>query len=101
MTERFTIDNSMWVETGKYRVLDNGKLTTGRFHTYGQAQEWIDAQLLKIARASMPQTGMRGRSRAGLISCSNYSGQNEARISMGFALDPITREPSFMEPSRG
>lgn len=49
------------------RVRDNGELLPARFHTIGQAIDWINHKLDKIAKANPPQTGMRGRARAHLL----------------------------------
>lgn len=75
INDRFTISTDEWVATGKIRVLDNGVLTPGRFHTVEQAQSWIEHKLNppqpeleeRVRRILRLNSYMPGRARSYLI----------------------------------
>jgi hypothetical protein len=66
----------------RFVVVDaSGRQTRGRFHTKAAAQDWVDEQARKALLAIItPQTSMRGRARAFLLTSSDYAGENERRI---------------------
>jgi hypothetical protein len=75
MNVRFSIQ---YLDT-KFRVMDGEKMLKGRFHTEAQAQEWIDGELLRLAKIGVPQTSMRGRATAHLLKSRDYAGDQERK----------------------
>lgn len=66
-----------------YRVFERATdlPTRGRFHSMGEADEWIDQQHVKyILRLIHPSSGIPSRARSHLIRESDYAGSHERML---------------------
>lgn len=71
-TTRFSPQQSSVV---RFKVFDTltGTYTRGTFHTQEAAEQWVKNH----TREFVPQTQMRGRATANLLTNTDYSGTNE------------------------